>query len=71
LSIQVGSDSALAGKAFSKVLGLPKIPVHLSLILADQSSGVHVHLDTGALEASFGSREAEVQIAVALSRAEY
>lgn len=66
----VGSNSALAEKAFSKALGLPKIPVHLSLISADLSSRVNVHLDTGALEPSFGSREAEVQIAVALSRAE-
>jgi len=31
---------------------------------------VQVHLDSGAFEPSFGAREAEVQIAVALSRAE-
>ena len=66
----VGSNPASADKAFAKAVGVPKIPVHLSLISADLSSGVHVHLDTGALEPSFGAREAEVQIAVALSRAE-
>jgi len=63
-------NPALADKAFAKALSIPKISVHLSLISADPSSGVHVHLDTGALEPSFGAREAEVQIAVALSRAE-
>ena len=65
----VGSNSALADKAFAKTLGVPKISVHLSLISADPSA-VHVHLDTAALEPSFGAREAEVQIAVALNRAE-
>ena len=66
----VGSNTALADKAFVKALGVPKIPAHLSLISADPSSGVRVHLETGALEPSFGAPEAEVQIAVALSRAE-
>jgi len=66
----VGGNPALADKAFAKALAVPKIPVNLSLLSADLSSGVHVHLDTGALEPSFGAREAEVQIAVALGRAE-
>ena len=65
----VGSNPSLADKAFAKALGVPKISVHAFLISADPS-GVLVHLDTGALEPSFGAREAEVQIAVALSRAE-
>jgi hypothetical protein len=65
----VGSNPALADKAFAKALGVPKISVRLSLISADPT-GLHIHLDTGALEPSFGAREAEVQIAVALSRAE-
>jgi hypothetical protein len=65
----VGSNPGLADKAFAKALGVPKIFVHVSLISAD-ASGVLVHLDTGALEPSFGGREAEVEIAVALSRAE-
>jgi len=65
----VGSNPSLADKAFAKALGVPKISVHVFLISADPS-GVLVHLDTGALEPSFGAREAEVQIAVALSRAE-
>jgi hypothetical protein len=66
----VGSNSALADKAIAKALGGAKISVHLSLISTDPSSGLHVHLDTGALEPSFSAREAEVYIAVALSRAE-
>ena len=66
----VGSNPALADKAFAKALGVPKISVHLWLISADPSSGVHVHLDIGALDPSFGAPEAEVQIAVALSCAE-
>ena len=65
----VGSNPNLADKAFAKALGVPKISVHVSLISADPS-GLLVHLDAGALEPSFGAREAEVQIAVALSRAE-
>jgi len=66
----VGSNPALADRAFAKALSVPKISVHLSLISADPSSGIHVHLETGALEPSLGAREAEAQIAVALSRAE-
>jgi len=66
----VGSNPGFADKAFAKALAIHKIPVHLSLISVDQSSGIHVHLDTEALEPSFGAPEAEVQIAVALSRAE-
>ena len=66
----VGSEPALADKVFAKALRVPKISVHLSLISASPSSGVDVHLDTGALEPSFSAPEAEVQIALALSRAE-
>ena len=66
----VGSDTGLADKAFAKAMGAPKIPVHLSLISRDSSSGVRVHLDSGVLEPFFGAPDAEVQIAVALSHAE-
>ncbi len=66
----VGSNSGLADKAFAKALGIPKLPVHLSSISADASNTLHAHLETGTLEASFGSREAEVYVAVALNRAE-
>jgi hypothetical protein len=66
----VGSNSDLADKAFRKALGVPKIPVHLSSISADTSNILHAHLETGTLEASFGSREAEVYVAIALNRAE-
>lgn len=66
----VGSNTALANKALAKTLAIPKIPVHLSLLSIDPPSGVHVHLDTGALEPSFAAQRAEVQIAIALSHAE-
>jgi len=66
----VGSNSGLADKAFRKALGVPKLPVHLSSISADASNILHAHLETGGLDASFGAREAEVYVAVALNRAE-
>jgi len=66
----VGSNSGLADRAFSTALGSPKIFVHLSSISADASNTLHVHLETGTLEPSFGSRDAEVYVAVALNRAE-
>ena len=66
----VGSNSGLADKAFRKALGVPKLPVHLSSISADASNTLHAHLETGALDASFGPREADVYVAVALNRAE-
>lgn len=66
----VGSDSALAEKAFKKVASSVKIPIRLSAISIDASRTVHAHLETGALETSFGSASAEVYVAVALNRAE-
>jgi hypothetical protein len=66
----VGSNSELADKAFRKGLGVAKLPVHLSSISADASNTLHAHLETGVLDASIGSREADVYVAVALNRAE-
>jgi hypothetical protein len=66
----VGSNSSLADKAFRKALSVPKLPVHLSSVSGDASNTLHAHLETGALDPSFGSREAEVYVAVALNRAE-
>ena len=66
----VGNNSGLADKAFRKALGAPKLPVHLSSISADASNTLHAHLETGALDSSFGSREADVFVAVALNHAE-
>ena len=66
----VGSNSGLADKAFQEALGVPKLPVGLSSISAGASNTLHAHLETGTLDASFGSREAEVYVAVALNRAE-
>jgi len=66
----VGSNSGLADKAFRKALSVPKLPVHLTSVSADASNILHAHLETGALDASFGSWEADVYVAVALNRAE-
>ena len=66
----VGSNSGLADKVFRKALGVPKLSVRLSSISADASNTLHAHLETGALDASFGSREADVYVAVALNHAE-
>jgi hypothetical protein len=66
----VGSNSGLADRAFRKALGVPKLPVRFSSISADASNTLRAHLETGTLDASFGSREADVYVAVALNRAE-
>jgi hypothetical protein len=66
----VGSNSGQADRAFRKALGAPKILIHLSSISTDASNTLHAHLETGTLDSSFGSREAEVYVAVALNRAE-
>jgi hypothetical protein len=66
----VGSNLGQADKAFRKALGVPKIAVHLSSISADASNTLHAHLETGALDSSFGLREADVYVALALNRAE-
>jgi hypothetical protein len=66
----VGSNSGLADKAFQKALRVPKLQVRLSSISSDASNTLHAHLETGTLDASFGSREADVFVAVALNRAE-
>jgi hypothetical protein len=62
----VGSDAALADKAFVKALANPKIAVRLSSV----SLGTNVvlaHLETGALQESSGLHEAEVYVALALN----
>lgn len=66
----VGSSSGKADKAFRKALSAPKLPLRLSAISADASNILRAHLETGALDSSFGAREADVYVAVALNRAE-
>jgi hypothetical protein len=66
----VGSNPGLAERAFGKALRNRKIPVHLSSISADASNTLHAHLETGTLDPSFSSQEAEVYVAIALNRAE-
>lgn len=66
----VGSDAALADKAFTNALGKPKLAVRLSSVSFSTTNVLQAHLETGALQASFGLREADVYVAVALNRAE-
>jgi hypothetical protein len=66
----VGSDAALADKAFAKALTRPKLAVRLSSASVGAASVLQAHLETDALPASFGLREADVYIAVALNHAE-
>jgi hypothetical protein len=65
-----GSDAALADKAFAKELTKPKIAVRLSSVSLGATKVLLAHLETGALQPSFGLREADVYVAVALNRAE-
>jgi hypothetical protein len=66
----VGSDAALADKAFAKALAKSKIPVQLSSVSLGTTNILQAHLETDALPASFGLREADVYVTVALNRAE-
>jgi len=65
-----GSDVSQAKKAFAQVLRLQKIPVSLSSISVASGTNLHALLRTGPLAASFGLREADVYIAIALDHAE-
>jgi len=66
----LGSNVALAQKAFVKALTEPKIAVRLSSVSAATTNSLRAHLETGELQESFGLREADVYVAVALNRAE-
>jgi hypothetical protein len=64
----VGSNSSAATKAFNKALQTPKIPVRLSAISV-ASNLLRAHLETGSLDSSYRTPDAEVYVAVALDRA--
>jgi hypothetical protein len=66
----VGSDAALAEKAFAKELGKPTLVLRLSAVSVGSTNLLVAHLETGVLTPSFGIREADVYAAVALNRAE-
>jgi hypothetical protein len=66
----VGSDAALADKAFAKVLTTPKIAVRLSSVSLGTTNVLLAQLETGVLQESFGLREADVYVAVALDHTE-
>jgi hypothetical protein len=66
----VGSDTALAGKALAKALTTPKIAVALSSVSPGATNVLLAHLETGELLESFGLRDADVCVAIALNHAE-
>jgi hypothetical protein len=65
----VGSDEALADKAFAKALTKPKIAMRLTSV-SIATNVLLGHLETGALQESFGLPMADVYVVVALNRAE-
>lgn len=66
----VGSDSGQATKAFARIVGKPKVPVHLAMTKMDSAHTLHTHIEVGTLDPSFRVTEAEVYIAIALNRAQ-
>jgi hypothetical protein len=65
-----GSDSRLSDTVFAKALKIPKISIHLSSVSITNPNSLHAHLETGALDASYGSRTVEVYAVLALNHAE-
>src|ERR1700680_407434 len=66
----VGSDTALAQKALAKALTDTKVAVRLSSVSLGSPNVLQAHLETDALPPSFGMREADIYVVVALNRAE-
>src|SRR5580693_4875986 len=66
----VGSDEALADKAFAKALTKPKIAMRLTSVSSSATNVLLARLETGAIQESFGLPMADVYVAVALNRAE-
>lgn len=66
----VGSDAALADKAFAKALNRPKISIRLSSVSLTVQNALSAHVETGRLPASLGLGEADVYLAFALDHAE-
>jgi hypothetical protein len=65
-----GGDSERANTAFGKALRIAKMPVHLSAVSIGKLNSVHAHVETGALDSSYGSRTAEVYTVLALNHAQ-
>jgi hypothetical protein len=66
----VGSDTGLADHAFAKALTRPKVAVRLSSVSLGATNVLQAHLEIGELQESFGLREADVYVALALNHAE-
>jgi hypothetical protein len=65
----VGSSARSANNAFARAFSQPKIPIHLSSITLEQPNILRAHIETEALTDSFGERDPEVYVAVALDHA--
>jgi hypothetical protein len=66
----VGSNSALAQKAFAQALNMPKIEVRLSSVSLGPAQTLRARVEAEALPSSFSQREAEVYVVLALNHAE-
>ena len=66
----VGSDTALAQKALAKALTVPKVALRLSSVSLSSPNVLQAHLETDELPPSFGMRDADIYVVVALNRAE-
>jgi hypothetical protein len=65
----VGGNTSLANQAFETALHRPKLPVRLSSISVT-SHLLTGHLETGGLDKSYGTGDADVYLVLALNRAE-
>ena len=66
----VGSNTALADKAFAKALNSPKIAVRLSSVLLGPAQTLRARVEAEALPSSLRQPEAEVYVVLALNGAE-
>ena len=66
----VGSNSALAQKAFAKALNMDKIAVRLLSVSLGPDQTVRARIETEALPSSFNTPEADVYVVMALNHAE-
>lgn len=66
----VGSDTALAQKALTKARTDPKVALRFSAVSLGSPNVLRAHLESDELAPSFGMRDADIYVVVALNRAE-
>jgi hypothetical protein len=66
----VGSDVTEAQEALGKALADPKVGVRISSASLGSPNVLQAHLETDELQPSFGIRDADIYVVVALNRAE-